>query len=109
MRLGQKFGAAALPLNDLDVHLKTFLSVFCLIVQPLPGSCQCGLLLHKFLCFGILPEGAFHGKFTQFFVGEKWDEKEVPLCGKPAIFGRLPHGKTNPKVQFPVQKVQNKC
>ena len=59
--LGQKFGAAALPLNDLDVHLKTFLSVFCLIVQPLPGSCQCGLLLHKFLCFGILPEGAFHG------------------------------------------------
>ena len=30
-------------------------------VQPLPGSCQCGLLLHKFLCFGILPEGAFHG------------------------------------------------
>ena len=49
------------PLNDLDVHLKTFLSVFCLIVQPLPGSCQCGLLLHKFLCFGILPEGAFHG------------------------------------------------
>jgi predicted neuraminidase len=61
VRLGQKFGAAALPLNDLDVHLKTFLSVFCLIVQPLPGSCQCGLLLHKFLCFGILPEGAFHG------------------------------------------------
>jgi len=54
-------GAAALLLNDLDLHLKTFLSVFCLIVQPLPGSCQCGLLLHKFLCFGILPEGAFHG------------------------------------------------
>ena len=60
VRLGQKFSAAALPLNDLDVHLKTFLSVFCLIVQPLPGSCQCGLLLHKFLCFGILPGGAFH-------------------------------------------------
>ena len=45
--------------ENLKVHC--FLSVFCLIVQPLPGSCQCGLLLHKFLCFGILPEGAFHG------------------------------------------------
>ncbi|MFQ7532505.1 MAG: hypothetical protein ACLRME_04825 [Faecalibacterium prausnitzii] len=42
-------------------------------------------------------------------MGEKWDEKEVASYGKPAIFGRLPHGKTNPKVQFPVQKVQNKC
>ena len=31
VRLGQKFSAAALPLNDLDVHLKTFLSVFCLM------------------------------------------------------------------------------
>ena len=42
-------------------------------------------------------------------VVKKWNEKEVALYGKPAIFGRLPHGKTNPKVQFPVQKVQNKC
>jgi hypothetical protein len=30
-------------------------------------------------------------------VGEKWDEKEVVLYGKPAIFGRMPHGKTKPK------------
>ena len=109
MRLGQKFSAAALPLNDLDVHLKTFLSAFCLIVQPLPGSCQCGLLLHKFLCFGILPGGAFMSNSHSSLWVKKWDEKEVALYGKPAIFGRLPHGKTNPKVQFPVQKVQNKC
>ena len=86
---GKKLGAAALLLNDLDLHLKTFLSVFCLIVQPLPGSCQCGLLLHKFLCFGILPESIFREKFAQFSLGEKVRFAGVVLNGKPAILGIL--------------------
>ena len=72
--------------------------------QPMQFIAQFNLLQAPWL-----PKVLQGNALLQFFVGEKWDEKEVALYGKPAIFGRLPHGKTNPKVQFPVQKVQNKC
>ena len=61
VRLGKELGAAALLLNDLDLHLKTFLSVFCLIVQRAVHSGQCVLFFSGFLWFGILPERIFAG------------------------------------------------
>ena len=109
VRLGKELGAAALLLNDLDLHLKTFLSVFCLIV-PQPDSGGEGVpFFHQFLHFGILPEGIFRGKFAQIPVGQRRGSGRESRCAKPAIQGRLPCSRNGPKVQFPVRKIQNKC
>ena len=109
VRLGKELGAAALLLNDLDLHLKTFLSVFCLIVSRPDSDGESVLCFHKFLCFGILPEGVFRGKFAQIPVGQRRGGGRKCRCAKPAIQGRLPCCRNGPKVQFPVRKIQNKC